>query len=501
VLETLTKGFTAARERLAGVRALSEENVAGSLRDVRMSLLEADVDLTVVRDFLARVKERVLGEKVETRVRDAAGRVAQITPGQHFVKACHDELVALMGPVDPSLARSEGRTSVMLIGLQGVGKTTVAGKLARRLQKQGRRPLLVAADVQRPAAAEQLEQLGARLDVPVVRGAAGEAPEAICAAALARARNDGFDAIVYDTAGRLAIDDELMDELDRITRAVRPANTLLVCDALMGRDAVNVAKAFRERLALDGLILTKLDGDARGGAALAIKAVTGVPIKLLGTGEALDRLEEFRPEGLASRILGMGDIVGLVQDFEEVVDAKEAEADAERLLRGQFSLDDLLKQLRAIRKLGPLREIVAKLPMMGGLAEQVEDSELVKTEALIRSMTPEERRRPEIIDKSRSARIARGSGRRSRDVRDLVTRFDQMREMMSSLGSKGGLLGRMTGLGGLGDLAGAGGVNPAALLGAGGAAAPGRRELAKQRSRQRDKRKQARKARKKNRKR
>ncbi len=497
MLETLTKGFTAARERLAGVRALSEENVAASLRDVRMSLLEADVDLGVVRDFLARVRERVLGEKVETRVRDAAGRVAQVTPGQHFVKACHDELVALMGPVDASLAQSEGRTSVMLVGLQGVGKTTVAGKLARRLQKQGRRPLLVAADVYRPAAAEQLEQIGARLGVPVVRGAPGETPEAICAAAETRSRNEGFDAIVYDTAGRLAIDDLLMDELDRITRAVRPANTLLVCDALMGRDAVNVAKAFRERLPLDGLILTKLDGDARGGAALAIKSVTGVPIKLLGTGEALDRLEEFRPEGLASRILGMGDIVGLVQDFEEVVDAKEAEADAERLLRGQFSLDDLLKQLRAIRKLGPLREIVAKLPMLGGLAEQVEDTELVKTEALIRSMTPEERRRPEIIDKSRSARIARGSGRRSRDVRDLVTRFDQMREMLSSLGSKGGLLGRMAGLG---DLAGAGGVNPA-LLGAGGAATAGRRELAKQRSRQRDKRKQARKARKKNRKR
>jgi signal recognition particle subunit SRP54 len=504
VLETLTKGFTAARERLAGVRSLDEENVGESLRDVRMSLLEADVDLAVVRDFLARVKERVLGAKVETRVRDAQGRVQQVTPGQHFVKACHDELVALMGPVDASLSRADGRISVMLVGLQGVGKTTVAGKLARRLQKQGRRPLLVAADVQRPAAVEQLQQLGARLGVPVVRGAPGDAPEAICAAALARSRSEGFDAIVYDTAGRLAIDDELMDELQRIATNVRPANTLLVCDALMGRDAVNVAQAFRERLPLDGLILTKLDGDARGGAALAIKSVTGVPIKFLGTGESLDRLEEFRPEGLASRILGMGDIVGLVQDFEEVVDAKEAEADAERLLRGQFSLDDLLKQLRAIRKLGPLREIVAKLPMMGSLAEQVEDTELVKTEALIRSMTPEERQRPEIIDKSRSARIARGSGRRSRDVRDLVTRFEQMKEMMSSLGSKTGLLGRLGGLGGgmpgFGDLAGAGGVPPA-LLGGGAGASPGRRELAKQRSRQRDKRKQARKARKKNRRR
>ena len=497
MLETLTKGFSAARERLSGVRELGEENVAEALRDVRISLLEADVDLGVVREFLERVKQRALGARVETRVRDATGRLVRVTPGQHFVKACHDELVALMGPVDASLARADGRTSVMLIGLQGVGKTTVAGKLARKLQGQGRRPLLVAADVQRPAAAEQLEQLGARLGVPVQSGRPGETPVAICQAAAQRARAEGFDAIVYDTAGRLAIDEELMSELQQIAAAVEPANTLLVCDALMGRDAVHVAKSFSERLRLDGLILTKLDGDARGGAALAIKSVTGVPIKFIGTGEALERLEEFRPEGLASRILGMGDIVGLVQDLEGVVDAKEAEEDAERLLRGRFGLDDLLKQLRAMRRLGPLRDVVAKLPMLGGLAEQVEDGELVRVESLIRSMTPEERRRPEIIDKSRAARIARGSGRRSRDVRDLIGRFEQMREMMATLGSRGGLLARMTGLG---DLAGAGGANPALLAGGGGATLS-RREVARQRSGKRDKRKQARKARKKNRKR
>ncbi|HVH17539.1 MAG TPA: signal recognition particle protein [Myxococcota bacterium] len=498
----MTKGFGAARERLSGVRELSEENVSEALRDVRMSLLEADVDLSVVRDFLERVKQNALGSQVETRVRDAAGRVMRVSPGQHFVKACHDELVALMGPVDTSLVKADGRTSVMLVGLQGVGKTTVAGKLARRLQSQGKRPLLVAADVQRPAAAEQLEQLGKRLEVAVVRGGAGDTPVAICGTALQRARDEGFDAIVYDTAGRLAIDEELMSELQQIAGLVRPANTLLVCDALMGRDAVTVAKAFSERLKLDGLILTKLDGDARGGAALAVKSVTGVPIKFLGTGEALERLEEFRPEGLASRILGMGDIVGLVQDLEGVVDAKEAEEDAERMLRGRFGLDDLLKQLRAMKKLGPLREIVAKLPMMGGLAEQVDDGELVKVESLIRSMTPDERKRPDIIDKSRAARIARGSGRRSKDVRELVTRFEQMREMMATLGSKGGLLSRMSGLG---DLAGAGGVNPALLggggMGAGLGASLSRRDLARQRSGKRDKRKQARKARKKNRKR
>jgi signal recognition particle subunit SRP54 len=502
VLETLTQGFTAARERLSGVRELSEENVAESLRDVRMSLLEADVDLAVVRDFLAGVKERVLGGKVETRVRDASGRTIRVSPGQHFVKACEQELVALMGPVDPSLASSDGCTSIMLVGLQGVGKTTVAGKLARRLKSDGRRTLLVAADVYRPAAVLQLQQLGAQLEVAVHVGGEGEGPEQICAGAAERAAREGYDAIVYDTAGRLAVDDELMRELEEIARVTRPANTLLVCDALMGRDAVNVAGAFAERLALDGLVLTKLDGDARGGAALAVKAVTGVPIKFLGTGETLDRLEEFRPEGLASRILGMGDIVGLVKDFEEVVDeqeAQQAEEDAERLLRGQFGLDDLLKQLKMIQRMGPLREVMSKLPMFGSLSEQVDEGELKKVESLIGSMTPVERTRPEIIDKSRAARIARGSGRRSRDVRDLIERLGQMREMMASLGSKGGLLSRIPGLGDLAG-AGAGGLDPGALLGGAGAGL-GRRESAKHRSRQKGKRKQARKSRKKNRRR
>jgi signal recognition particle subunit SRP54 len=497
VLETLTRGFTAARERLAGVRELSEENVEQSLRDVRMSLLEADVDLAVVKDFLARVKQRALGEKVETRARDASGRVLRVTPGQHFVRICEAELVALMGPVDTSLARGPGGvTSVMLVGLQGVGKTSVAAKLARHLQRQNRRPLLVAADVQRPAAVLQLQQLGERIEVPVHVGAPGAAPAAICAEAARRARAEGYDAVIYDTAGRLAIDDALMSELDQIAAATRPANTLLVCDALMGRDAVKVAEAFAERLTLDGLVLTKLDGDARGGAALAIKAVTGVPIKFLGTGEDLDRLEPFRPEGLASRILGMGDIVGLVQDFEQVVDEQEAEQDAERLLSGRFGLEDLLKQLRTIQRMGPLRDVLAKLPMFGSLAEQVDEGELGRVQALIHSMTPAERARPEIIDRSRASRIARGSGRRSREVRELVGRFDQMREMMASLGS-GGLLSRVPGLS---RLAGAGGIDASALL-AGSGAGPGRRQASRQRARQKGKRKQARKARRRNRRR
>jgi signal recognition particle subunit SRP54 len=422
--------------------------------------------------------------------------MVRVTPGQHFVKVCEEELIALMGPVDSSLAQTKGVTSLMLVGLQGVGKTTVAAKLARHLQKQRRRPLLVAADIYRPAAVLQLQQLGSQIDVDVFVGDDAERPASICARAKKRAAAEGYDAIIYDTAGRLAIDPVLMEELAEIKKATSPANTLLVCDSLMGRDAVNTASTFSEQLAFDGLILTKLDGDARGGAALAIKAVTGIPIKFLGTGEALDRLEAFRPEGLASRILGMGDIVGLVKDFEEVVDEKEAEADAERLLRGRFGLDDLLKQLRTIQKMGPLKDVFAKLPMFGSVAEQVDESELNRVEALIQSMTPAERAQPEIIGKSRMSRIARGSGRRSKDVRQLLGRFTQMREMMSQIGSSG-MLGKIPGLG---KMAGAGGIDPTALLGGPGGG-KARRPAAGARSQQKGKRKQARKARRKNRRR
>jgi signal recognition particle subunit SRP54 len=503
VLETVSQGFKSATERLKGVRELSETNIDEAIRDVRMSLLEADVDFAVVKGFLARVKERALGEKIATKVRDASGRKIKVSPGQHFVKICEEELTELMGPVDTSLSKERGATSILLAGLQGVGKTTVAAKLAKHLQKQGRKPLLVAADVYRPAAVAQLQTLGGSIDVPVYAGAEGDLPPKICRDAMERARSEGLDAIIYDTAGRLALDDQLMAELEEIRDLVSPANTLLVCDALMGRDAVNVAQAFSERIDLDGVVLTKLDGDARGGAALAIKAVTGVPIKFLGTGETVDRLEEFRPEGLASRILGMGDIVGLVKDFEEVVDEKQAEEDAERLLKGQFTLDDLLTQLRTIQKLGPIREVFAKMPMFGSMADQVDEGELGKVESMIHSMTRQERSKPDIIDKSRASRIASGCGRKAKDVTDLVGRFRQMREMMGNLGAPGGLLSRM---GGMGGGMPAGGMDPSALMAGAGApgfgmpAGGGRMRSSKDSQRKKDKRKQSRKSRQKGRK-
>jgi signal recognition particle subunit SRP54 len=447
MLETVAKGFKAARNKLKGRSEITAEVVEEALRDIRVALLEADVAFEVVKRFVARVREKAVGEVVETRVRTDKGRL-KVTPQDHFVKICHDELEALMGPVDTSLKMNDRRpTGVMMVGLQGSGKTTTAGKLAARFLKEGKRPLLVAADVQRPAAVEQLRILGARLGVPVYNEP-GLSPPELCRRAGDVAFKEKAEVIIYDTAGRLAIDDALMVELEQIKEAVAPDNILLVCDAMIGQDAVKTAAEFDRRVGIDGLILTKLDGDARGGAALSIKEVTGKPIKFLGMGEALDRLEEFRPDGLASRILGFGDVVGLMQDFEAHVDEEQAEKDAQKILSGDFTLDDFVNQIRIVRKMGPLGELMEKFPLFGELPEgfQFDDTHLSRIVAMVDSMTGAERVRPDSIGDSRIARIARGSGRTEKEVKDLLKQYHAMRGVMKAVGSAPGLLSRLPGI-------------------------------------------------------
>ncbi|HPH69357.1 MAG TPA: signal recognition particle receptor subunit alpha, partial [Kofleriaceae bacterium] len=343
MLETLSKGFRAARQRLSGVAELNDDIIDEALRDVRLSLLEGDVEFRVVKRFMERVKTAAQGKQVELRAKSKEYGTKTITPEQAFIAICQDELVKMMGPVDTEFRwAKKGPTGIMMCGLQGSGKTTTTGKLARYLEKtHKKKPLLVAADIYRPAAVEQLKTLGRQLNMPVW-SMEGKDPVTICKEAEVMAAREGCDVIIYDTAGRLAIDEPLMQELEDIDKSVTPANIFLVLDAMTGQDAVNVADTFNKRLNLDGVIMTKLDGDARGGAALSVKEITGKPIKFLGMGEQLDKLEEFRPEGLASRILGMGDIIGLVKDFEQVVDAEKAEEDAMRMLKGKFDMQDFL---------------------------------------------------------------------------------------------------------------------------------------------------------------
>jgi signal recognition particle subunit SRP54 len=447
MLETVARGFKAARNKLKGRTEITADVVDEALRDIRVSLLEADVAFDVVKRFVARVREKAVGEVVETKVQTKQG-VMRATPQDHFIKICHDELEALMGPVDTSLKQKpRGVTGVMMVGLQGSGKTTTAGKLANRFIKEGKKPLLVAADIYRPAAVDQLKVLGEQLHVPVFHEAGLKPPE-LCRRALEQASREKADVVIYDTAGRLAVDEPLMQELEQIKQEVAPDNILLVCDAMIGQDAVKTAAEFDRRLALDGFILTKLDGDARGGAALSIKEVTGKPIKFLGMGEQLDRLEEFRPEGLASRILGFGDIVGLMQDFEQHVDEEQAEADAQKLLSGNFTLDDFVSQIRLVRKMGPLGELMEKFPLFGELPEgfQFDDQALNKIVAMSDSMTKAERQRPDIINESRTKRIARGSGRSEKEVKDLVKQYQTMRGVMKNIGDAPGLLSRLPGI-------------------------------------------------------
>ena len=472
MLDAVTKGFKAAKHKLTGKAELTEANIDDALRDIRVALLEADVEFNVAKRFLGRVKEKAIGEVVSTGTTDKKGRKLQVAPGDHFIKICHDELEALMGPVDTSLVLSQkGQrpAGIMMVGLQGSGKTTTTAKLANLLLKRGKKPLLVAADIYRPAAVEQLKQLGAKLDIPVFHEDGIKPPE-MAQKALALAGQKNRDVILYDTAGRLAIDEEMMAELEEMKRLVEPENILLVADAMIGQDAVRTAAEFDRRLGLSGVVLTKLDGDARGGAALSIKEVTGKPIKFIGMGESLDKLEEFRPEGLASRILGFGDIVGLMKDFEGVVDEKKAEEDAEKILTGNFDLHDFVEQIKLVKKMGSVNDLLEKFPLFGELPEGItfDDKELGRVEAMIGSMTKMERKNPSIITDERIERIAKGSGQPKNAVRGLLERFFGMQKVMKQLGSGpggpgAGLLSRLPGFRNLAQLNSLKGMPPEEL--------------------------------------
>jgi len=431
MLETLQDGLTSAFKTLRGKGKLSEANMRDGLRLVERSLLEADVSYSVVKDFMKEVSQRALGEKV----------LLALDPSQQVVGIVHEELINLLGPVDPSLHLKKETTVIMLCGLQGSGKTTTCGKLARLLLESNVKPMLVAADLQRPAAIEQLHVLGEQLDVPVYSEKGAKDPVKLCQSAVRQAKADEARVVILDTAGRLAIDQELMQQLTRIDMRVQPDQVYLVVDGMTGQDAVNSAKSFNEALELDGVIMTKLDGDARGGALLSVKRVTGVPIKFIGTGEHLDALEPFRPEGMAGRILGMGDVLALVDEVQKVVDAKE-QADLEaKMQSGEFTLDDFRVQLEKMSKPGLMQKMMGLMPGMGELQKMMEQEDteggIKQTVGIINSMTPDERRNPKLIDPSRRNRIANGAGVQTQDVNQLVKQYDMMAPIMKAMAGKG----------------------------------------------------------------
>ena len=406
---------------------LDDEAISTAMREIRLALLEADVNFQVVKDFVARVRERAVGEEV----------LKSLTPGQQVVKIVHEELTALMGSGDSRLAFA-GRppTVILLAGLQGSGKTTAAAKLALLLRKEGKQPALVAADLQRPAAIEQLEQLGRQIQVPVYRGTGDSV--AVSSNGIQWARDKGLDAVILDTAGRLHVDEQLMDELAAIYSAAKPLNVLLVLDAMTGQEAVAVAQAFQERVDFDGVVLTKLDGDARGGAALSVKAVTGKPIKLVSVGEKVDQLEYFHPDRMASRILGMGDVLSLIEKAEAAVEEDEREELERRMMQGEFTFDDFLKSYKMLRRMGPLQGVMKLIPGLGSQLEgldQVDEKQLGRVEAIILSMTPRERALPHVIDGSRRQRIARGSGTDVQQVNQLLEARKQMAKVMKQMKS------------------------------------------------------------------
>lgn len=457
MFESLRDGLGSALRTLRGRGKLSESNMREGLQMVQQALLEADVSYEAAKAFMERVSQEALGESVMKR----------LDPTQQLVKIVHEQLIELMGPVDHSLhLKGSGITTLMMCGLQGSGKTTTCGKLGRRIKIRGRKPLLVAADLQRPAAIRQLQVLGEQLEIPVYADLEEKDPVKVCTAATDYAKKIGCDVIILDTAGRLHVDDELMEQLKRIDRLCRPDQAYLVVDAMTGQDAVTSAKAFNEALELNGVIMTKLDGDARGGAAISLKYVSGVPIKFMGTGEQLADLEEFHPDRMAGRILGMGDIMSLIEQAQQQFDQDEMKRQEERLKKGEFTLDDFRRMMNQTRRLGPISKILGLLPGMDALKGMMgnadADAEMKRIGGIIDSMTKSERRNPKMIDLSRRRRIAAGSGVKDSQVNDLIKQFQGMADLMKQMSTMG-MGGRM---GAIQDLMRKMQTNPAGAVGA-----------------------------------
>ncbi len=429
MFEGIQRSLSDALKKLRGRGRITEANIREAMQEVRKALLEADVNFTVAQDFIAKVTQRAIGQEV----------LRTLDPSEQIVKIVYDELVQLMGPVDTKIPFAKDRpTVIMLCGLQGQGKTTSAGKLALMLREGGRKPLLVAADMQRPAAVDQIRVLGEQINVPVFSQPPPASPVDVCRQAVAHAKNSLLDTVILDTAGRLHIDEMPMDELKQIDRLVRPDQVYMVCDAMTGQDAVNSAKAFNDALELNGVILTKMDGDARGGAALSIKSVAQVPIKFVGVGEKLDKLESFRPEGMAQRILGRGDIMGLIEKVAQVqqqLTHEEIAQQQKKLEEGDFSLDDFRKQFSQLKKMGPIKDIMSSMPGMGDMIPAGEDPEesFRRIQGMIDSMTKEERRNPDIIDLNRRRRIAAGSGVEPHDIKQFLGQFQPVRDLMRKM--------------------------------------------------------------------
>lgn len=436
--ENLSDKLSGVFKRLRSKGKLSESDVKAAMREVRLALLEADVNYKVAKDFTNAVTEKCVGEEV----------LESLTAAQTVIKTVRDELTALMGSEQARLKiSSKLPTVIMMCGLQGSGKTTHSAKLAKYLKNQGHRPLLVACDIYRPAAIEQLKVVGKAVDTPVFEMGT-QKPELTAKQAIAHARDYGYDFVILDTAGRLHIDSELMDELKRITEAVEVHDILLVIDAMVGQDAVNIAKAFNDILEIDGIILTKLDGDTRGGAALSVRAVTGKPIMFTGVGEKLDELDEFHPDRMASRILGMGDVLSLIERVESEIDRKQAEETAKRLEQNKFDMNDLLSQFQQIKKMGSIKSLLSMLPGMDKQLRDVDidDRQMLRVEAVIKSMTKKEREKPDIINASRRRRIAAGAGVKVEDVNKLLRQYEQMKKMFKQMNTKGGKRNLMRGM-------------------------------------------------------